>query len=107
MEATLKMPSSYVLMEAEEMEYTNGGAAWSGQRLYGNFCTLRSYWCQLGISWSFLSGVTGISLTAAIAKFQYQSARLGMIVGGIWGCLAALVVGAAITYLGMYDLPSI
>lgn len=110
-EGGLVMPSSYAMMDEDEMAYVEGGAAFSAQRLANNLYTLYNYWGALGLTASMVYCIGFCAYATIVARFSWVGTRLGAI-GGFVGAVIGAVVGAAVGgtalfLLGKYDLPSI
>jgi len=108
MTGTLTMPKNYVAIEAEEMEYLDGGG-WSGRTFANNLLGLavrsaRAF-AVLGITKAQITSIATFSYAMAATKFGTKIVTAASIVGGIvGGLIAALAAGLAINHLGRHSV---
>ena len=105
-EYALSMPSSYVDIDRDEMEYVDGGS-WSGtvfaKNVWGyitqkGFSRAVSY---AGITYSVVMGWAKFYYTAACIYVGASVAKIAAIVGGvIASCIAVGAAAYAINYMG-------
>jgi hypothetical protein len=101
-DGTMVMPSSFIIIDNDEMEYIDAG--WSASTLGSNVKGLLSRGGSRVlsvISWSQVSAMATYAYATLCAKFGYQVVKVVTLVGGIIaGIIAALAVTAAVLYLG-------
>lgn len=106
----LKMPSSYVLMDAEEMTYVDGGTSWSASMFAKN---LMGLWNNTAAARHAMkcSGFTYGNLAAmAYMSYEYIAYTLAgslfcsvSVVNAFVGALVAVSVVYAVNYLGKHQ----
>lgn len=101
-DGALVMPSNFVPVESDEMEYIGGG--WSASVLENNVIGLLGKGGSRAlsvISWGMVSAMAEYTYAAACVQFGYRIVSVVSMVGGIIaGVIAALAVTAAVLYLG-------
>lgn len=105
----LQMPSSFVDIDREEMEYIDGGDAQLLKKnlmyLYKNYKTFSLAMRMGGIPMSVIYKVAGMSLTQVVALYgPVIGASVGKIGGWIGAAIGAVGGAGAVYYLWNHDI---
>lgn len=103
-DGTLIMPSNYVVMDAEEMTYVDGGTATTFKDnmvgLWNNSADIRYALKASGLTYAMITAAASYSYTMAVATFGTPIiAAASVLSSPVGGAIAALSVGAAVAYL--------
>lgn len=98
-DGTLVMPSSFIQMDSEEMEYTEGGAS-AAEWAFGIACGLiANAICAAG-KYAVTSGMVATALTACASAAQAVWAGVTAAAAFIWNTPAALAILVGTVALG-------